>query len=51
MTEESESEKKEFVNEEIKDEVHEVQDAEQEELEEEEEEEEEEEVINNNNST
>ena len=40
MTEESESEKKEFVNEEIKDEVHELQDSEQEELEEEEEEEE-----------
>ena len=39
MTEESENEKKEFVSEEIKDEVHELQDAEQEELEEEEEEE------------
>jgi hypothetical protein len=39
MTEESESEEKEFVSEEIKDEVHELQDAEQEEVEEVEEEE------------
>ena len=35
MTEESKSEEKEFVSEEIKDEVHELQDAEQEEEEEE----------------
>jgi hypothetical protein len=36
MTEESKNEEEEFVNEEIKDEVHELQDAQQEEQEEEE---------------